>query len=1039
MEEITLKKLKVIIEAETKQFRESLQQVRVQTKKATSDIDAQVKKINDTVKEAAAEQKAPYQEAIKEAQGIKEAVCQIRRPMKETDMATMDFVGHMRKFFKEVRSDAESYVGVIDSMKNGFSGMKNLASHVFNAGQSDAESYVGVIDSMKNGFSSMIAPIRRIPEGLDTWKGKIGDVSDGFAELKDRMEESLVSKGIKTYTSEYLNIQEQIEKTARKIDAFNAQVEKGKTIDKDFKGKTVYQRIQYDIAEAKKELGRLFEERNKLETSGRATKWNFGLDNLSDSSKKASHNTSILNRNLLKTNGITKSLTGSIGKLIKYAIGIRSVYVLTNKIRADFQEGSKNLVQYSKEYDRSISLMTSGLFNLKNGFAAAFAPIVNVVAPYITSFINMMIDATNKTGQFFAALTGKSYAVQAKKTFTDYAQSIDKASDSAKNLQRYLAGFDEINRLPSLDSEDKSSDGLSVSDMFDTVNVDSEISDFVKELKAEWEKADFEGLGKTIGNKIEAELKGIDWPSIYKGADGFGTGLASFLNGLISPELFGTFGGTVASALNTALYASLAFGKGFDFKNLGDSIAAGINVFFSTYDFKASAETVNVWSLGILDMLTEAVCGIDGKKVGQSIADLIKNIKWGKITWNVVGLTAELAGTITDAIIGFTETDPIGAAVVGMIAAAKLTGLDKKLGTAVTTALTGKTIPLTSGSETSVSLGTVVIASVAAWEVGFDVGKEIGKIFFPEDEELYREFHFFGEDGFFAEVDTDTGILEDAWIEMSDDILEWLGDLFSSDKAIAASDGFIKGALSGEWKKAKKWWKNNVKLQKISAPVIGSIKGAILTKWDTAKKWWKNNGKLSKISAPVIGSIKGAILTAWDTAKKWWNTDVKLPQIKFPKLSDTTVKSWLKPIVTVANKMIDEINALLNVSWKDVKIAGKTIIKSGSFTIATIPKIQGYEQGGFPNMGELFVAKESGPELVGRIGNRNAVANAAQITEAIAAAVYPAVYNAIKAAMGGQSSSQQLHVYVGGTELTDYVIKDVNGRTVANGRCPIVT
>lgn len=54
-------------------------------------------------------------------------------------------------------------------------------------------------------------------------------------------------------------------------------------------------------------------------------------------------------------------------------------------------------------------------------------------------------------------------------------------------------------------------------------------------------------------------------------------------------------------------------------------------------------------------------------------------------------------------------------------------------------------------------------------------------------------------------------------------------------------------------------------------------------------------------------------------------------------------------------------------------------------------KALGYANGGFPSMGEIFVAREAGPELVGKIGTRTAVANNAQIVDAIKAGVYEAV------------------------------------------------
>ena len=57
----------------------------------------------------------------------------------------------------------------------------------------------------------------------------------------------------------------------------------------------------------------------------------------------------------------------------------------------------------------------------------------------------------------------------------------------------------------------------------------------------------------------------------------------------------------------------------------------------------------------------------------------------------------------------------------------------------------------------------------------------------------------------------------------------------------------------------------------------------------------------------------------------------------------------------------------------------------------------GYASGGFPQMGEFFMARESGPELVGRMGSRNAVANNDQITEGIKGAVFEAMLDAFQA------------------------------------------
>ena len=68
----------------------------------------------------------------------------------------------------------------------------------------------------------------------------------------------------------------------------------------------------------------------------------------------------------------------------------------------------------------------------------------------------------------------------------------------------------------------------------------------------------------------------------------------------------------------------------------------------------------------------------------------------------------------------------------------------------------------------------------------------------------------------------------------------------------------------------------------------------------------------------------------------------------------------------------------------------------------------------FPGMGEMFVARESGPELVGRMGNRSAVANNNQIIAGIRAGVFEAVVNAFESMQGRNDRGQELHIYLEG-------------------------
>lgn len=81
----------------------------------------------------------------------------------------------------------------------------------------------------------------------------------------------------------------------------------------------------------------------------------------------------------------------------------------------------------------------------------------------------------------------------------------------------------------------------------------------------------------------------------------------------------------------------------------------------------------------------------------------------------------------------------------------------------------------------------------------------------------------------------------------------------------------------------------------------------------------------------------------------------------------------------------------------------------------TANHVKAYASGGFADQGQLFIAREAGPEMVGTIGNRAAVANNDQIVEAIKEGVYEAVYAAVNNSRG--DGNQSIHVYLDGKEL----------------------
>lgn len=179
-----------------------------------------------------------------------------------------------------------------------------------------------------------------------------------------------------------------------------------------------------------------------------------------------------------------------MGQMLGTSLLFSTVFSTISAVQAAIKEGSDNLTQYSSEYNNSISGMVSALTTLKNAFATAFAPIVNVVAPYITAFINMINKALNAVARFMAALTGKSYAVQAVGVMEDYAGSIEDVGSAAAEANKEISNLLGIDELNIVNQEKESTSGgggagggTSIDDMFETVPIEQDIQDFADKVK----------------------------------------------------------------------------------------------------------------------------------------------------------------------------------------------------------------------------------------------------------------------------------------------------------------------------------------------------------------------------------------------------------------------------------------------------------------------------------------------------------------------------------------------------------------------------
>lgn len=238
----------------------------------------------------------------------------------------------------------------------------------------------------------------------------------------------------------------------------------------------------------------------------------------------------------------------------------------------------------------------------------------------------------------------------------------------------------------------------------------------------------------------------------------------------------------------------------------------------------------------------------------------------------------------------------------------------------------------------------------------------------------------------------------------NNDVTPW----FAKDKWNNLGDNF-KSSLQDKWSDFSSWWSttgiynwwNNHVAPYFTADrwrdMADGIRVGIQDKWNNVVNWWDSKPSLSEISVAVENFFY-KVRDMWYNFKDWWdNLGLSFPHIKTPHFDIDGEFSLVPPQVPK-----------ISVDW--------------------------YANGGFPNKGQLFVANEVAPEMVGTMDGRTAVANQQEITTGIANAVYPAVYNAVVAAMSEANNNVNITLQGDADKLFAMVQDKANNYTNMTGQ-----
>lgn len=341
--------------------------------------------------------------------------------------------------------------------------------------------------------------------------------------------------------------------------------------------------------------------------------------------------------------------SGSVSKSVLKLSNMFKLMLIRMAMREAIQaakEGFENLVQYSAGANKSMSELSSGTTYLKNSFAAAFAPILSIVVPPLTTIINLLATAVSWVNQFFAALGGATSFVRAKKVNEDYAKSLKKtggaASSAGKEAKKALAPFDD---LVQIQRETESSGGgggafgADPSQMFETAVIDKGISDFANELKSLWDAGDWEGIGKLLGEKINEQVEKwtdyISWDNVGDEITAFVLAFTTLFNSLVATINWYNIGVLMGTGINTLAHTLYLLLTQIDWQMLGAALAFGLNGMVHTVDWDLFGRVLGAYMqakiAGLYGFVTTADWASIGKAMGTGLNGIIAEIDWAML------------------------------------------------------------------------------------------------------------------------------------------------------------------------------------------------------------------------------------------------------------------------------------------------------------------------------------------------------------------------------------------------------------------------
>lgn len=345
--------------------------------------------------------RAPIVEQLKQAQD--EAAQAYDKVEKlKSSLAESETRSKMAPFAKELLSAERQAAAIANAMETS----RKRSVELENSDNFDENAFkkeVANYRDLTNKFGEAVDRVKSLRAGLLQKESALGLTSEkdvGTYLLEARRQEE-----IKAQLAEQEKILAEKEKTAQSLEAQDAKI----------------------VAQLEKQTAELGEQEAR---AGELTQI------ITDASKGADIKAALA--------AAQESIKGGIKNLLKYGIGIRSLFVLFRKLKEYTVDAVNAYAENDPETQKSINDLKASLQGLKGSWGAAFAPILTAVIPVLQTLIGWITKAVDAIAAFFAALSGRSTFKRAITNTGKLSDNLSSGAGAAKEMKKQLMGIDTL-------------------------------------------------------------------------------------------------------------------------------------------------------------------------------------------------------------------------------------------------------------------------------------------------------------------------------------------------------------------------------------------------------------------------------------------------------------------------------------------------------------------------------------------------------------------------------------------------------------------